>query len=390
MKKCSEFSRSLAKRVSALGGSLFAGGVSRRLRRAFAVGIRRRVVANRLPILFSIVLATALYNLLHERAVKEEFVRNVAVKVRGVPEKTRVGIEPSTVRVVFRGSRADMLGLDMSPPVVNVNYPGVGVGSTGVEVKLTPRSLPIGGMRGFGSVAVVRFEPEKVRVIEDEVASISFDIDPPRLDGTPYRGYRAEVADYSPKKATVTGGGRRLKGWDSLGFRLQLPPVSVEGRAGDFSREVEVLPPAGEDAMDVELPTMPVKVDVRIAPPRDNRTLDNIPVRLSLPQDFAFPASMEVEPKSVKMTLVGVEEQLREVGVADVAVYAEISQDAIPGEGTNAFEVALVSRIPQDKSIAEVNLTPPTVTITAIVLPPPPPIEPQPSPEVAPPEKEEP
>ena len=354
------------------GASDVAGAVrdilaSARFRRALAATVRQRVADNRWPILISLGLATLIYNGIHKRPT-EEFVRNVAVKVRDAPEGVRIGIEPPTVRVVFRGSREDMLGLDMAPPVVYVAYPGgqeTDAGG-GIPVKLRrKRDVRLAGMRGFGSVSVVSVEPDEVTLVKDEEATIGFDIEAPRLEGTPHRGFRAEVVDYSPRRAAVTGGSRRLKGWDALGYKLQLAPVSVEGRAADFSREVEVLPPAGEDAMGLTLPASKVKVDVRIVQPRHSQTLDGIPVRLSFPQGYAFPCGVAVEPGSVRVTLVGAEEQLRNMTAGDIGVYAEIPEGAALAAET-PLEVALVARAPQDRSIFEINLSPPQVAVTAI------------------------
>lgn len=332
-------------------------------RRAVAASLGRSFVANRVSIAVSLLLATAIYFAIHERPMVE-FVRTVAVKVRGAPEKSRVGIDPPTVRVKFRGSREDMAGIDMSPPVIYVQYSAATSNENGVvKRRIRKRDVKISGMRGFGSVAVADLDPETVDLVEDLEASIGFDIDPPALEGTPHGGYLAEIADYSPKRATVSGGSRRLKGWTALGYRLQLPPISVEGRANSFTCEVEILPPKGEDAMDVTLPATRVKVDVRIMRPSDSRTLEGIPVRLSLPADFDFPESISISPKQVNMTLVGVREQIDKLTVGDVAAYAEVEAGSLPPSATNGVEVTLVPRIPQDKSIFEVNLTPPSVVL---------------------------
>lgn len=248
-----EFSR----QVASLWRALWAGVTSAHSRRAIVVSAWRRLVENRVPVVISLVLATLIYYGIHDRPT-EEFVRNVAVKVRGAPEGSRIGIEPPTVRVVFKGLREDMLGLDMAPAVIYVGYPGDLALKDGMahEVKLKPRDVRLPAIRGFGSASVERLDPEKVTLVKDETASVGFDIEPPKLEGVPSGGYRAEIVDYSPKRAAVTGGGRRLKGWDALGYRLQLTPVSVDGLGrGEFTRQAEILPPAGEDAMDVALPS---------------------------------------------------------------------------------------------------------------------------------------
>lgn len=354
----------LARRFIDSSRALLAALSNPAARRAVAANLGRSIHANRVSIAISLLLATAIYFAIHERPM-EEFVRTVAVKVRGAPANSSVGIDPPTVRVVFRGSREDMAGLDMSPPVIYAQYSAATSNENGVVVRLKKkRDVKLSGMRGFGSVAVVSLEPDKVTLVEDQEASIGFDIDPPPLVGTPYGGYLAEIIDYSPTRATVRGGSRRLKGWTSLGYRLQLPPVSVEGRAESFSSKVNILPPKGEDAMDVTLPATQVEVNVRIVAPRDNRTLEDIPVRLSLPADFALPEKISVSPTHVNMTLVGVREQIDKLAAGDVAVYAEVAADSLPQSATNGVEVALVPRIPQDKSIFEVNLTPPSVVLT--------------------------
>ena len=118
--------------------------------------------------------------------------------------------------------------------------------------------------------------------------------------------------------------------------------------------------------MDVSLPLEKVEVKVRVLEQRTPMPLEGeIPVRLSFPQGFPFPKGVVVEPTSVRATLVGAEEQLRDVSPANVAVYAEVPEGAIL-TATNALEVALVARVPQDKSILEITLAPPRVTLTAV------------------------
>jgi hypothetical protein len=356
------------RRAVALWRPLWTSVSNAKTRHDIVASIWRRLVENRVPVFVSLILATLIYYGIHDRPT-EAFVRNVAVKERGAPEGSRIGIEPPTVRVVFKGLREDMLGLDMAPPVIFVSYPGDQALKDGQAhvVKIKARDVRLPKIRGFGSVSVERLDPERVTLVKDETASMGFDIELPKLEGVPSGGYRAEVIDYSPKRAAVTGGGSRLRRWDALGHRLQLAPVSVDGLGlGEFTRLAEILPPKGEDAMDVVLPTEKVEVKVRVLPQRDSRTLEGIPVRLSFPQGTAFPRGVMVEPASVSVTLVGAKEQLRDVTAGSVVVYAEVPADAPPLSATNVLAVALVARIPQDKSIYEVNLVPPAVALTAV------------------------
>ena len=357
----------MARRGAALLREMWAGMTSKKSRRACEASIWHRLVENRVPVVVSLALATVIYYGIHDRPT-EEFVRNVAVKVRGASEGSSIGINPPTVRVVFKGLREDMLALDMAQPIILVNNPGdkALVGGTN-SVPLKKRDVRLPALRGFGSVSVVRFDPDKVTLVKDEIASMDFDIEPPKLEGTPSPGYRAEIIDYSPKRAAVTGGGSRLKGWDALGHKLQTAPVSVDGLGlGEVVRFVEILPPTGEDAMDVSLPLEKVEVKVRVLEQRTPMPLEGeIPVRLSFPQGFPFPKGVVVEPTSVRATLVGAEEQLRDVSPANVAVYAEVPEGAVL-TATNALEVALVARVPQDKSILEITLAPPKVALTAV------------------------
>lgn len=363
----SEGKGDMTRRGVALLREIWAGMTSKKSRRAFAASIWHRLVENRVPVVVSLALATVIYNGIHERPT-EEFVRNVAVKVRGASEGSSIGIDPPTVRVVFKGLREDMLAIDMAQPIILVNNPGdkALVGGTN-SVPLKKHDVRLPALRGFGSVSVVRFDPDKVNLVKDEIASMDFNIERPKLEGMPSRGYRAEIISYSPKRAGVTGGGSLLKGWDALGHQLQTKPVSVEGLGPcEVTRFVEILPPIGENAMDVTLPHEKVEVKLRVVEQRTPMPLEGeIPVRLSFPQGFPFPKGVVVEPTSVRATLVGAEEQLRDVSAADVAVYAEVPEGAVL-TATNALEVALVARVPQDKMIREITLAPPRVALTAV------------------------
>ena len=297
--------KAVVSRVRAAVGGLAGFIADGQVRRFVAFGLGRRIAANAWPILISIAIATGVYMKIHERP-NEEFVRNVAVRPRGAPEGSSIRVDPPTIRVTFRGSRQEMLGLDMVPANVEVAYPSDTnrLTEAGATVKVSKKNVRFSAMRGFGTATVVDVDPKSVRIREDKPESRGFDIEPPKLEGSPHRGYRAEVVDYSPKRVVVTGGVSILKAWEELGKKLQLPPVSVDGRVAGFSKNVKILPPNGEDAIGVDLPDTIVKVDVRIVRPRDSSTIDDIPVRLAFPQGFSFPETVEVEPATVRMTLL--------------------------------------------------------------------------------------
>ncbi len=360
-----------------IGGAI----ANRAFRRALADDLRKRFMANWQILLISASIATVVFFWIHERPA-EEFTRMVEVKVTDVPTGMSVGTEPRFVKVVFKGTRDNMIGLDISPATVYVKYSQILKARRGRlrllsflnrhdgadaqadnEVELSTKYVNQGATRGFGNADVVRIEPKTVRIVSEEQVGMYFEIEPPRLKGTPVLGYHAEVADYSPKGIEVTGGGNRLKVWRERGLLLQLSPVDVEGRERDFPSEAIILPPKGDDAMGVSFATNSVQVKVHVTRQLAMFDIDDIPVRLSFPQGFTFHDTIEVQPDKVRMTLKGTEEQIRKIGRGDVAVYAEVSTNAIPA-GT-AIPVTLVSRTPQDKSIVEVNIEPSTVLLTA-------------------------
>lgn len=345
---------------------------SGKYRRECAVSLRERLVENRIPVLVCFILASATYSCIHQRPTTE-FKRPVAVKVRNAPDGMQVGVEPPTVLVTFKGTRQDMLGLDMEPPsAVYVDYPqtrkradkgerredGGELGVNEIPVKLKNGNVQFRGIRGFASVVVEDIKPREVKLVEDVLVDWPFEIEKPKLEGVPYNGYEAQIVEFFPTNKLVRGGSRKLEGWKKLRLKLQSTPVSVEGLAGEITREADILLPKGEDGMGIDLHDTKIKVKVKIVKPTTSIILDQIPIRLSLPQGYSLPENVSLEPQDAKATLIGVEEQLKNVASGDVAIYAEVPDGAPHPSPGKPVTVTLVARVPQDKSISEIYISP--------------------------------
>ena len=356
-----------------LCGHVRAFATDRAVRAAHAAQLRKWLRANWLSLLISVILAAIVYYFIHERPALE-FDRNVAVRVRKVPEGRRVVADPSEIKVTFRGSREDMNAIEMSPPTIDVSYPKFGISTNVTTLKVSQRNVELSGLRGSGAASVVRLAVGEVRLKEDIRISLDFKIEPPVIKGIPYGGRIAEIVSYEPKSVQVTGGGGKLGLWEQNSKQLRLGEISVEGRADSFTATPAILPPRDDDGIDIQIAKATAKVEVQIREPRTFNAIPDIPVRLSLWRDVFLPKGTGISPTNVTVTIVGSTNTISTITASDIAVYAEI--DSLPEVFTNAVEASLSVRVPHNSSIFETSVNPGFVVLT----PPPPPPEPEPEP----------
>lgn len=362
-------------------GHIRAFATDRSVRAAHTARVLEWFLENWLALAISIALATAVYFGIHEKRALE-FDRNIAVRVRRVPEGHRVVADPLEIKVTFRGSREDMNAIEMSPPTIVVPYPTkLGTLTNAVSQKITRRNVEMSGLRGSGAATVVRLATSEIKLKEDVKTTLDFKIEPPVVKGIPFGGRIAEIEGYEPKTVQVTSGGGKLDVWELNGKQPRLGEISVDGRADDFTVTAPILPPRDDDGIDIQMVPATATVKVKMTMLRNKKSLEEIPVRLALRHGVFVPQGTEISPTNVNVTLVGPTNTTDAISATNIAVYAEV--DALPDVFTNAIKVALSVRVPHDRSITTTTLDPPSI----FLIPPPPPEEPEESEEA--PEKPE-
>lgn len=323
---------------------------------------------NKWALLVSVFLATLIYVTVHQKSEISNFDRLAEVVVKGVPPGVSIGVRPSVINVTFRGTKEqwqqasleDAPKIEIPYPKKQIENPELDKGGNGrlLQVPLKLRYVKWSGWRGFGSLEVVGLESKNVVLAFDREEERMFPIDPPKLTGNPFRG--SALVDFNPKAARVRGGQTKLDAWEELGKRLRLPSISVEGRARSFSQEADVLPPEGDEAGIMVVKPQKVTVGVTITQLSKEREFEDVPVRLALSPGLAVLEGNSIDPPVVGVLLKGPEDTVGRIAPSNVAVYAEIGEDALAA-GTNSTLLKLSVLVPPDASVFSVVTDPETV-----------------------------
>ncbi len=302
----------------------------------------------------------------------ETFYENVRVDVSGVPPGETIGVYPPTVTVSFRGPSGSKSMIDSAQTHIEVEYPKNGLSdSEKKEIKIKNRNVKITGrpLRGMGSFSVVDIHPEIVVLSRDEKVDRTFTIDVPELIGKPVSGY-AEIEDISPKTAVILGGSKNLLGLEKIGTKLQLPPISVEGKTTSFRTVSKLQLSTSADNGDLFTIDPPwVSVSVKIVEPPSSKTFNKLPVKLLIPLGKMLNEGSVLEPAEADVALSGAEDALSAVKGSEVIIYADMSsitndfEDAgfVERASVEGIRLPLSVRVPADKTILDVNVTPQTV-----------------------------
>lgn len=271
---------------------------------------------NGLMALLALVLALLVYLTILE-LVSNTTTRTVPVEVEREPGVALMAVRPSTVQVTFRGALNEFQHLDRAD--LRMLVKGLRTRSDEGKVRITLRR---GHLRRAAGLRVVSIEPPEVEITFDHQGEREFAIDPPPVEGRPYRGH-AEI-DYVPRTAVVRGARLQLDRLHDAGVTLQLEPVSVDGRVQGFTRKAAILPPA--DAWQPEITPDSVTVKVGIVPDTVQREFAGIPVRLAFLAGHTNRLP-RVEPPEVAVRLTGWAEALQGIATNAIRVFAELPAD---------------------------------------------------------------
>ena len=304
---------------------------------------------NGMMALIALVLALFVYLTVLE-LVSNTTTREVPVEVEREPGMALMAIRPASVQVTFRGALNEFRMLDRTDLRFRVRGLRIRADEGVMKVPLNSRSL-----RGAAGLRVMQIEPPEVEITFDHQGEREFAIEPPLLEGKPFRGH-AEV-DFSPKTAVVRGARLQLDRLHDAGVRLNLEPVNVDGRVQGFSQRAAILPPADAWMPEIKPDTVTVKIDIR--PDNVVREFAEIPVWLA--RQPGWPAGgVRASPTGVTVRITGWAEALRSLEPQAIRVFAALPD---PDGGLPTNPVPLQVWLPPGTMIETVVVEPARVRL---------------------------
>jgi len=241
---------------------------------------------------------------------------SIPVEVVVEPGIAVLNQDPSTVRVRFRGARADLLRLD-ERHIKAVVAPKAGEPDGSEKaVILSPRDI-----EGAAGATIVKIEPSVISLTFDREVETTVSVVKPRTIGSPLIG--TVSVEHDPQTVKILGPKRRLAEMKQEGKdKVHTEPVDVDGRVESFTKQVRILPIS--DAWVSRIEPSEVTVTVSIVTEMETRTWDRIPVRaVTKPGDTR---DIQIEPSTVDLSLEGRVEVLDGIGDDAIAVLVDCSE----------------------------------------------------------------
>ena len=268
-------------------------------------------------------------------------------------------VEPQAVRVVLRGSYADVTQLAEKDLKCLIRPRQKGTILDTVRMKIRSSNL-----RGFRGARVIHIEPDQVNVKFDVPSSRQLDIEPPLIEGRA-RG-RVELS-CELTHAVVKGSRRLLSPLDEKKIRIQTEPINVEGRTQTYSTRVKLLPPGEVPNGKVDPPEM--MVNVKVINEKTTAKIEHIPIEVLRPTGAAT-KNWKVLPAWVDVEVSGRAEVVRGIVFGDLLASVNGDIPVIAGVLTN--DVPVTIHIRQGLTVDEVKIFPATVKLVAENPPAPP------------------
>lgn len=214
-------------------------------------------------------------------------------------------------QVTFRGTKEDLLMLDERSVQLFVDLRNEEFSPT-KRIRLTNRIVTHNS-----KARVYELHPAYVELRLGREGSRRLPVRP-TTSGEPAEGMRLESVVYEPTHVTLFGAEDRLDAITSL----QTQPVNLADRVRSFEQRVDVLIPSQDWIGRVE----PSRVTVRVnlAGLTEDRVLEGVPVRISLPGDYEGALPLEAVPQQVSLTLKGRPELLDELTPDTIYAFAPV------------------------------------------------------------------
>lgn len=331
---------------------------------AFRRGLRLWLSANGVFAAISLALAACLYFWIRGK-VSYNGSRPVPVEVAidGV-------VSPRMIHVYVRGTENDVRKFEAGTAPIRLAIPTEIMSASNRTVKIrVHKRKDIPGIRELG-LLVTGISSDFVTVTaDDRVGDVQFDIDPPKLEGRPL--HADATVEIEPMSASLHGGLNFLESQQET-VRLQLKPIDVENVSQSFDKDCEIiLPDKLAAATNVTVYPRTVRARVKVVPRAGTRTIESIPIRLSVTPGIPLPSGFEVRPAMVAAKITGHELSVSALSNTMINAYAEIDNIAMidyTPSATNILPVRL--EFPPDKVIWRAEPDPAEISI---VMPAPPP-----------------
>lgn len=274
--------------------------------------------------LIALALTIVLYAVLNEGKQQQKDVVNIPLTIESssdvfLPDNSRI----QSFRLTVRGSESRIKKLnvqDVSGKVtISRKTPGFDSGAVTLQISpddfVTPRGIE-----------VISIDPEVLtlpvqRRIRKEIA-VS-----PLVTGQPRQGFECGEIRCYPDSVVVSGPEKAVAGI----LEISTEPLHIiSGETRSFSKSVQLVNPMPEE-LTFNISSTNVSVTIRQLP-YVAREIPGIPVQWQRPLKEQLKITPELE--KVTVTLAGTQNELDNISLGDLMVYADLSDPryAVPGE----------------------------------------------------------
>ncbi len=267
------------------------------------------------------------------------------------------GFEPAVVSITFRGSESAIRQLSVpgtEQPRLRLKLKQPPAGSSFMTIELSHRDvLHAEGLR------VASIEPSEVTAHFDTRDTRLFAVNEPIVSGSPDAG--VVVVSFEPKFVKLTGSKLLMDELEAAENVLATSILDVTGRTEGFQTFLKVLPPDNRGGWTLEPDT--VRADVKFVRGDRSRVFSKVPVNVL--QSYSG-KRYRPEPRTVEVTLHGVEQDLRQIAPESLQVLLEEPEGQDNAEDGNLLCEPVVV-LPCTNRVNRVTVSPDTLWLKPIV-----------------------
>ena len=240
----------------------------------------------------------------------EVLVSNISVDV-DVPNEWAVW-EKSVYRVniLFRGSREDIryLNNEQLRVVIPITEPTAG---NDIHVKLSAKHL-----KNPTGAKVVRFSPSEIFIKLDQESERLLPVKA-AITGSLPEGLEVDRIICTPASVRVSGARQVINDMQNI----HTDPIELKDRQASFKESIPIaLPQTGRMRVDPDW----VFVDFALVQRSSTEEFDDIPVKILCSSDEQ--RHVDINPKSVKITVKGQQQRVEQFRTADVSAYINCTE----------------------------------------------------------------
>lgn len=294
----------------------------------------------------SLLLALGVWTAVREAINQETVIYDVPIRFDMEAGYAVLDRSADRVDIKFRGSRGDLSQLKPEAIEVTLNVRDLKEERPQVTLNMLPEMV-----RAPGGARVISVVPASVTLSVDREGERDIPVRAEMQDRPP-EGHEVEGVSCTPATVRLRGPLSKLREVTALATT----PIGLEGRTRSFATRAEVLPPAHVPG--ARLDPDRVQVSVRIIEHAATRSWDKIPVRVMSPSGGAWISRAQLMPASVKITLQGREDVLKEITKDSIRAFVDVAA-LQPGD---AYEVPVQWVLPQ--GVRVLSAEPATIRIS--------------------------